>query len=335
MQVADYGGIAVGSIRGGRYRGNAITLRDRVAARDCRRNPCRRDRCRRPGGRRRYPGRRSRRGDGDGRSCRREHSVWRSANPIRCRCIAARGSTLRRSPRFCSPRRRSCGWWRRDASRWTTNCVVAIPDLRQYDRDRGGAASDVPSMPEPPDAPARGRAALHLWSRSGDVARLHPAAGLAKRAAGLFRHQFHAAGHRYRASDRMFAWRSAAAAGTGVASGSGGNRGDRTLHLARPRDARRGARRECLRAGRRRGPCRAVRHDRRRPRCRAATAAGRRPVAGRAAHAAIGDTMPGLGSAARGMVGRQRLLRGHHRSHRLHRQRAFGSISAADCPGRC
>ena len=56
-----------------------------------------------------------------------------------------------------------------------------------------------------------------------------------------------------------------------LASGAIGDRGDRTLHLAWPRDTRRSARRECLRARWRCWPRRPFRDDRRGPRCGAAS----------------------------------------------------------------
>ena len=97
--------------------------------------------------------------------------------------------------------------------------------------------------------------------------------------------------------------------------------------------ARRGARRECLRARRRRWPCRTVRHHRRGPRRRAAPAAGRRSVGARTPHAAIGDAMPGLGGASRGLVRRQRLLRERPSATPASPAPACGSISSAAWPG--
>ena len=55
--------------------------------------------------------------------------------------------------------------------------------------------------------------------------------------------------------------------GLTLASGAIGDRGDRALHLAWPRDTRRSARRECLRARWRCWPRRPFRDDRRGPRC--------------------------------------------------------------------
>ena len=90
------------------------------------------------------------------------------------------------------------------------------------------------------------------------------------RAAGLFRHQLHPARHRDRAADRPRALASMPLPpGFTFRPDPARTRGDRALHLARPRDARRGARRERLRARRRVGPCRPVRHGRRRARLRA------------------------------------------------------------------
>ena len=59
--------------------------------------------------------------------------------------------------------------------------------------------------------------------------------------------------------------------------------------------------------------------------------AGRRSVACRAADAAIGNAMPGLGSAPRGLVRRRRLLRRRPSATPVSPAPAYGSISSAGC----
>ncbi len=77
-----------------------------------------------------------------------------------------------------------------------------IPDLRQYDLKAPKRSADGAPVSCAPDIPAGGRAALHLWPGSADLARVRAATGLAAGPAGLFRHQFHPARHCSRARHR-------------------------------------------------------------------------------------------------------------------------------------
>ncbi len=184
-------------------------------------------------------------------------------------------------------------------------------------------------MPEPSDPSARRRAALHLWTGTEHAARLHPPACLAARSAGLFRHQFHAAGHRHRAADH-----DCLLAELQLPSGL-------TWH---PPPSETAATERCTWRGR---VMRGEVHDEN------AFALG-----GAAGHAGLfgtidgvldaaqrllqgadpwlpelrkrqsRNTMPGVGGASRRMVRRQRLLRRNHRSYRLHRHRRVDRFRA-------
>ena len=185
-------------------------------------------------------------------------------------------------------------------------------------------------MPVPPDAFTRGRAALHLWPGPGDAARVRAATRVAGGGAGVFGHQFHPARHRDRAPDGALAAQSDAADGPVVSPQPGRQRGDRALHLARPRAAGRSARRERLRPRGRVGACRAVRNGGRRARRRAAHAGGAHRRCRRDAHPAVGHAHAGVGSTARRLAGWRRLFGRHDWSYRVHRDGAVDRLPARD-----
>jgi hypothetical protein len=175
----------------------------KVPTRDRSRNPCRRDRSCRPSDRRPDPRRYSRRRNDIGRSRRRR--IRPRAARAAFRTDAARHMVRPRLPHQGSvhhthdPAPGSAGTHRTGRQADGRN-----PRPAAIQPAGGRASSDIPPMPQPPDPLAGGRATVHLWPGPIDVARLHPAAGLAARTASLFRHQFHSAGHRDRTPDRQF-----------------------------------------------------------------------------------------------------------------------------------
>ena len=167
------------------------------------------------------------------------------------------------------------------------------------------------------------------------AARLRPAARVARRAAGLFRHQLHPARHRARAAGRPRHPRHGPRPRLRLVRRPGRLRRDRGLHLAPPRPPRRGPRRQLL--GPRRAPAM--------PACSApptpsstpprALLAGTLRHAGPDPRAPLRDPHPRLGAAPSRLVRRRRLLGRDDRPYRLHRHRPLDRLRAPGAPGRC